>query len=91
MAVDSVAGGEKQTLQFETQVDTIFSASADNSIRIVRDPPLEALAYPSPYGPDLALIDRKSFCRLIDLGIHETHQQEQWFGVYSLIHFPIIP
>ena len=95
VAVDfTVAGeGEKQTLQFETQVGDFSIASAYNPIRVVRD---TETGEPSPYvhiraGLE-ALIDRKSFYRLIDLGIHETHHQEQWFGVYSSgTFFPIIP
>ena len=95
VAVDfTVVGeGKEQTLKFETQVGDFSTASGANPIRIVRDP---KTGEPSPYvhiraGLE-ALIDRKSFYRLIDLGIHETHNQEQWFGVYSSgTFFPIIP
>ena len=95
VAVDfTVVGeGKEQTLKFETQVGDFSIASGANPIRIVRDP---KTGEPSPYvhiraGLE-ALIDRKSFYRLIDLGTHETHHQEQWFGVYSSgTFFPIIP
>ena len=95
VAVDfTVVGeGKEQTLKFETQVGDFSTASGANPIRIVRDP---KTGEPSPYvhiraGLE-ALIDRKSFYRLIDLGIHETHNREQWFGVYSSGEFfPIIP
>ncbi len=30
-----------------------------------------------------ALIDRKSFYRLVDLGVHEPHDGESWFGLWS--------
>ena len=95
VAVDFTAleQGKEQILTFETQVGDFSIASADNPIRIVRD---TETGEPSPYvhiraGLE-ALIDRKSFYRLIDLGTHETHHQEQWFGVYSSgTFFPIIP
>lgn len=95
VAVDfTVVGeGKEQTLKFETQVGDFSTASGANPIRIVRDP---KTGEPSPYvhiraGLE-ALIDRKSFYRLIDLGIHEAHNGEQWFGVYSSGEFfPIIP
>lgn len=95
VAVDfTVVGeGKEQTLKFETQVGDFSTASGANPIRIVRDP---KTGEPSPYvhiraGLE-ALIDRKSFYRLIDLGIHEAHNREQWFGVYSSGEFfPIIP
>ena len=95
VAIDFTAleQGKEQTLQFETQVGDFSIASGANPIRIVRDP---KTGEPSPYvhiraGLE-ALIDRKSFYRLIDLGTHETHDQQQWFGVYSSgTFFPIIP
>jgi uncharacterized protein len=39
-----------------------------------------------------ALIDRKSFYRLIDLGTQSLHEGERWFGVWSgSTFFPVIP
>ena len=39
-----------------------------------------------------ALIDRKSFYRLVDLGRHAPHQGEDWFGLWSAgSFFPVIP
>jgi len=39
-----------------------------------------------------ALIDRKSFYRLIELGCHETIDGSPWFGLWSAGRFfPVIP
>lgn len=91
VAVDfEVSGtGDTQALTFFTQVEDEVHAGPDNPIRIVRDP---ETGEPSPYvmvrrGLE-ALIDRKSFYRLVDLGAHE----DNWFGVWSRGQFfPIIP
>ncbi|GFE49257.1 hypothetical protein So717_10100 [Roseobacter cerasinus] len=91
VAVDfEVTGeGEGQVLSFTTHVDDTAVASADLPIRVVRD---DESGEPSPYvrvRAELeALIDRKSFYRLVDLGVHH----EGWFGVWSKgTFFPIIP
>ncbi|WP_299780161.1 DUF1285 domain-containing protein [uncultured Roseobacter sp.] len=91
VAVDFEASGvgEDQALTFETQVEDKAVASADLPIRVVRDP---ETGEPSPYiriRAELeALIDRKSFYRLVDLGVHH----DDWFGVWSKgTFFPIIP
>jgi len=91
VAVDfEVSGaGDTQALTFFTQVEDEVHAGPDNPIRIVRDP---ETGEPSPYvmvrrGLE-ALIDRKSFYRLVDLGAHK----DDWFGVWSRGQFfPIIP
>jgi hypothetical protein len=39
-----------------------------------------------------ALIDRKSFYRLVEIGEHEEVEGKRWFGVRSGgVFFPIIP
>jgi len=39
-----------------------------------------------------ARIDRKSFYRLVDLGVHEPLDGSSWFGVWSGgMFFPMIP
>lgn len=94
VAVDfSVQGHRKdQILRFETHVDDFVEAGIDNPIRVERNP---ETGEPSPYvlvraGLE-ALIDRKSFYRLVDLCEHETIEGEEWFGVYSKKQFfPII-
>lgn len=80
-------------LVFETNVGDKVRAGADNPIRVVRDP---ETGEPSPYilvRRNLeALIDRKSFYRLVDLGEEETVDGTTWFGVRSEeTFFPIIP
>lgn len=95
VAVDFTASGagEAQVLQFETQVGDKLSAGPDHPIRVVRD--LES-GEPSPYvmvrnGLE-ALIDRKSFYRLVELGVHQMHDGADWFGLWSRGQFfPVIP
>lgn len=85
--------GDAQALQFETQVGDKVVAGPDHPIRVVRAP---ASGEPSPYvmvraGLE-ALIDRKSFYRLVDLGVHHTHDGKDWFGLWSGgVFFPVIP
>ena len=86
---DADGAGQDQVLRFTTNVDDIVKAGPDTPIRVVRDP---ETGEPSPYvliRRNLeALIDRKSFYRLVDLGVHH----EGWFGVWSGgAFFGIIP
>ena len=91
IAVDFEASGEgeAQRLTFTTNLEDISVAGSDAPLRFVRDPDT---GEPSPYvrvRRNLeALIDRKSFYRLVDLGVHH----EGWFGVWSGgAFFGIIP
>ncbi|MEQ5871959.1 DUF1285 domain-containing protein [Sagittula sp. NFXS13] len=91
VAVDfTVEGkGEAQTISFETHVGDFATAGPDHPIRVERDP---ETGEPSPYvlvRRNLeALIDRKSFYRLVDIGAHH----DDWFGLWSGgKFFPIIP
>lgn len=72
--------GDAQVLQFETNLGDEVLAGPDHPIRVVRD---NETGEPSPYvliRRNLeALIDRKSFYRLVDLGVHHGG----WFGVWS--------
>jgi hypothetical protein len=77
-------GGNAQVLTFETNVGDFTRAGPENPIRVVRDP---ATGEPSPYvhvrrGLE-ALIDRKSFYRLVDIGEHCEVDGTRWFGVRS--------
>ncbi|MDC1521175.1 DUF1285 domain-containing protein [Planktomarina temperata] len=79
-------------LHFTTQVGDTMIAGPDHPIRVERDP---ETGEPSPYvlvRSNLeALIDRKSFYRLVDLGLHEIWKGESWFGLRSQsTFFPVI-
>ena len=91
VAIDFDPSGtaQSQTLTFTTHVGDTAVAGPDHPIRVERDP---QTGEPSPYiliRANLeALIDRKSFYRLVDLGTHH----EGWFGVWSSgAFFGIIP
>lgn len=91
VAVDFNRRGDD--LVFETNVGDTMAAGVDHPIRVDRDPDT---GEPSPYvrvRSNLeALIDRKSFYRLVDLGEVATHDGDDWFGVWSGGQFfPIIP
>lgn len=84
---------EGDGLVFETNVQDMVVAGPDHPIRVIRDP---QTGEPSPYvliRRNLeALIDRKSFYRLVELGEVAAHEGEDWFGVRSQGEFfPIIP
>ncbi|GIX12044.1 MAG: hypothetical protein KatS3mg118_0003 [Paracoccaceae bacterium] len=81
--------GPDQRLVFTTNVGDEVAAGPDHPIRVERDP---ATGEPAPYvhvrGRLEALIDRKSFYRLVDLGVVE----DGWFGLRSGgAFFPVIP
>lgn len=85
--------GKTQSLTFTTNVGDSVEAGPDAPIRVERDP---ATGEPSPYvriRANLeALIDRKSFYRLVDIGTSERHEGQDWFGLWSGGQFfPIIP
>ena len=80
--------GEGQSIRFETNVGDHVVAGPERPIRVVRD---ETTGEPSPYvmvraGLE-ALIDRKSFYRLIERG----EDRDGWFGLWSGgAFFPLI-
>ncbi|MCB1342759.1 MAG: DUF1285 domain-containing protein [Pseudooceanicola sp.] len=91
VAVDFEASGtgEGQVLTFTTNVGDKAVAGKEHPIRVERD---GKTGEPSPYvhvRADLeALIDRKSFYRLVEIGAHH----EGWFGLWSSgAFFPVIP
>ncbi|MFT3972912.1 MAG: DUF1285 domain-containing protein [Amaricoccus sp.] len=95
VAVDFTAEGHGrgQCLTFETQVGDHATAGPEHPIRVALDP---ATGEPAPYvliRRDLeALIDRKSFYRLVDLGRDEAVDGVAQFGVWSGGRFfPIAP
>ncbi|MCB2115046.1 MAG: DUF1285 domain-containing protein [Rhodobacteraceae bacterium] len=94
-AVDAevTGNGADQTITFTTNVEDRVTAGPDHPIRVVRDP---ETGEPSPYvliRRNLeALIDRKTFYRLIDIGGHEDRDGTRWFGLWSGgTFFPVIP
>lgn len=90
VAVDCSA--EDGRLTFTTNVGDEVTADADHPIRVTRD----ASGEPSPYvmvraGLE-ALIDRKTFYRLVDIARPGPWQGEDWLGLTSCgAFFPIIP
>ena len=95
LAIDLEAAGDghNQRVTFTTQVGDTAVAGPANPLRVMRD---AETGEPSPYiliRANLeALIDRKSFYRLIDLCQHTQHQGADWFGLWSDgVFFPIIP
>lgn len=90
---DVEGAGIDQILTFHTHVGDTAIAGPNHPIRVVRDP---KTGEPSPYilvRANLeALIDRKSFYRLIDLGQRKDQVDQSWFGLWSSGEFfPIIP
>ncbi len=86
---EAAGNGTDQILTFETNVGDTVTAGPNTPIRVTRDPDT---GEPSPYvlvRANLeALIDRKSFYRLVDIGSHHN----DWFGLWSSGQFfPIIP
>jgi len=85
--------GEDQVLVFETNLGDSVRAGPQAPIRVERDP---ETGEPSPYvlvRANLeALIDRKSFYRLVEIGAHHDVDGVRWFGLWSDgVFFPIIP
>jgi hypothetical protein len=89
----SVTGeGEGQTITFTTKTEDTATLGPDHALRVERD---AETGEPSPYvlirAGLWALIDRKSFYRLVDLGCHHQHNGQMWFGVWSSGRFfPVI-
>jgi uncharacterized protein len=91
--LESDGKGHNQRVTFTTQVGDTAVAGPANPLRVARN---ATTGEPSPYvliRANLeALIDRKSFYRLIDLCQHAQHQGADWFGLWSDgVFFPIIP
>lgn len=90
---DITGSGDSQTVTFTTKTEDSATLGPDHPLRVERDP---ATGEPSPYilirDGLWALIDRKSFYRLVDLGTHHALDGQDWFGLWSSGRFfPIIP
>ncbi|MEO1536591.1 MAG: DUF1285 domain-containing protein [Pseudomonadota bacterium] len=91
VAVDFEPEGDG--LRFVTNLGDEAVAGPDHPIRVERD---AETGEPSPYilirDRLEALIDRKSFYRLVDIGEHAPFEGKTWFGLRSGGQFfPIIP
>ena len=91
VALDVEAGEGRLT--FTTNVEEEVTAGPEHPIWVERDP---ETGQPAPYilvRSNLeALIDRKTFYRLVELGEVREHEGRDWFGVASEgAFFPIIP
>ena len=84
--------GKRQVISFTTQIGEIVNLNKDHPLRIEYK---ENSTQPCPYvivrnNLD-ALIDRKTFYRIVDLGRIKKHGGEPWYGVWSSgIFFPLI-
>jgi uncharacterized protein len=94
LATDFDVSGEgtAQTITFTTRTEDVATLGPDHPLRVERE---ATTGEPSPYvlirANLWALIDRKSFYRLVDLGCHHTHNGQMWFGVWSSGQFfPVI-
>jgi uncharacterized protein len=95
LAVDFRRDGEgpEQRLTFTTLTEDEVTAGPDNPIRLAFDP---GTGEPAPYvhvrrGLE-ALIDRKSFYRLVEIGTEHALDGRDWFGVWSDgAFFPFLP
>ncbi len=95
VAVDfeTEGSGRSQSVIFTTNVDEKVTASGEKPIRVEREPETgEVSPYVLVRSNLEALIDRKSFYRIVDICTHEHHGGESWFGLWSGgTFFPFIP
>lgn len=89
----ATGNGPDQVLTFGTKTEDVAVAGPDHPLRFERNP---ETGEPSPYilirDGLWALIDRKSFFRLVDLGCHHDRDGDSWFGLWSSGQFfPVIP
>ena len=84
LAVDFIAEGvgRDQVLRFVTTTEEEVTAGPGHAIEM-RMRGGEATPYLHVRAGLWALIDRKSFYRLIELGCHEEKDGDSWFGLWS--------
>ncbi len=93
VAVDFERDGEgpEQRLTFTTHVDDRVTADAEHPIRVERAEDGTPRPYLTVRAGLEALIDRKSFYRLVEIGETEILDGVEWFGLRSAgVFFPII-
>ena len=79
-------------LRFRTNLDEEVVAGPSHPLRVERDAAGEPRPYVTVRRNLEALIDRKTFYRLVDLGETREHEGAAWFGVASGgAFFPICP
>ena len=91
-SMDLLNHGRTQIISFTTNVGDKFDLNYEHLLRVDYNPETNE---PHPYvivRHDLeALIDRKNFYRIVELGSIEKYCGEDWFGVWSNnCFFPII-
>ena len=91
-SLDFLGKARAQKLSFTTNVGETFSLNYDHPIRIEYKPQTnEPIPFVVVKRNLEALIDRKSFYRLINLGSVENYKGKKWFGVWSHnCFFPVI-
>ncbi len=79
-------------LTFTTNVDDRVTADADHPIRVTRAANGEPAPYVMVRRGLQALIDRKTFYRLVDIATPGLHDGEEWLGLTSQgVFFPVVP
>jgi len=78
-------------LTFETNVGDHVVLGAEHSLRLEHSESGTPAPYINVRANLEARIDRKSFYRLVDMAITQTHQGEPWLGIFSSgVFFPFI-
>ncbi len=89
LAVDCEIGTE---ITFTTNIGDIVTAGPDHAITVPHDPTGAPRPYLHVRRGLMALIDRKTFYRLVDAGVTRRHDGTDWFGLLSGgTFFPILP
>ena len=85
LAVDLTATGtgRDQSLTFTTKTDDVVTADASHPITVSIAQGGEPTPYIHVRAGLNALIDRKTFYRMVELGCHAAHSGESWFGIWS--------
>ena len=94
VAVDCTpeGAGAEQVLHFTTNVGDTVAAGPEHAIRVAFGPDGEPAPYLHVRRGLEALIDRKTFYRLVDLAVPGAHQGADWLGLWSGgTFFPITP
>lgn len=90
--LDASGNGRAQQVQLTTNVGDSVTLGRDNPLRIVFTPDGSPAPYAMIRAGLEARLDRKSFYRLVDLGMIDKHMGTDWFGIWSgAVFFPILP